>query len=71
MILDSDDNSDETEDEATEAPLCRTITKSIRADSICHMMVYTVNDGKSKTPLHVKPDQSVYFRCCSAALLHH
>ena len=71
MILGSDDNSDESEDEATEAPFCRTITKSIRAHSICHMMVYAVTDGKSKTPLHVTPDQSVYFRCRSAALLHH
>ena len=26
-------------------------------------MVYTVTDGKTKTPLHVMTVQSVYFRC--------
>ena len=28
MVLDSDDDSDDAEDEATETPSCRTITKS-------------------------------------------
>ena len=34
MILDCDDDSDDTDAEATETPSCRTITKSIRAYSI-------------------------------------
>ena len=65
MVLDSDDNFDNTDDEETETPSCRAITKSICIYSIYQMMVYTVNDGKIKTPLHAVTDQSVYYRCRS------
>ena len=33
------------------------------------MMVYTVTDGKLKTPMHVMTDQSVYSRCCSRSTI--
>ena len=65
MILDSVDDSDDTDDEATESPSRRTITKSIRAYSIYQMMVYTVTHGKMKTPLHVMTGQSVCSICRS------
>ena len=65
MILDPDDDFDDTDDKAPETPLCRIITKSICAYSIYQKMVYTVTDGKIKTPLHVMTGQSVYSRCHS------
>ena len=65
MILDCNDDLDDTDGEAPETPLCRTITKSIRAYSIYQKMVYTVTDGKIKTPLHVMTGWSVYSRCGS------
>ena len=69
MILDPDDDSDNIDDETTETPLCRTITKRIPAYSIYQMMVYTVTDGKIKTPLHVMTGQSVYFGRCSCSTI--
>ena len=69
MILDPDDDSDNIDDEATETPLCRTITKRIPAYSIDQMMVYTVTDGKTKTPLHVMTGQSVYSGRCSCSTI--
>ena len=65
MILDFDADSDNTDDETTETPSCRTITKIIRIHSIYQMMIYTVTDGKIKFILHVMKCQSVYSRCCS------
>lgn len=41
MILESDDDSDETDGKATNTPSCKTITKSIRAYSIYQMMEKT------------------------------
>ena len=69
MIFDSDDDSDDADDEATETPSCRTITKSIRAYYIYQMMVYTITDGKIKTPLHVITGQSVYSGCRSRSTI--
>ena len=63
LILDSDDDYDNTEDEATKTPSFRTITKNIRAYSAYPIIVYTVTDGKIKTPLHVMAGQSVYPSC--------
>ena len=49
MILDSDDDS---EDESYENESCK-VTKNIHAYSLFQMMVYILNNGKVKTPLHV------------------
>ena len=46
MILDSDDD---TEDES-----CKKVIKNIHAYSLFQMMVYTLNNGKVNTLLHVK-----------------
>ena len=58
LILDSDEDYDDTVDEATKTPSCRTITKNIRAYSAYSVRAYTVTDGKIKTPLHVMAGQS-------------
>ena len=50
LILDSDDDS---EDESYGNESCKKVTKNIHAYSLSQMMVYTLNNGKVKTPLHV------------------
>ena len=69
MILDSDDDTDNIDDEATETHSSRTTTKSISTYPIYQMMMYTVTDGKTKTPLHVMTGQSVYSRCRSRSTI--
>ena len=66
LMLDSDDESD---GDSIEAPSCKTITKNIRAYSIYQMILYTVNEGKTKTPLHVMTGHSIYTRCRSRSTI--
>lgn len=61
MILDFDDDSDNTDDKETKTLSFRTIAKSICTYSIYQIIVNTVTDGKTKNPLHLMSQPQHYY----------
>ena len=61
MILDFDDDSDNTDDKETKTLSFRTVTKIICTYSIYQMMVNTVTYGKTKNPLHLMSQSQHYY----------